>query len=348
MNFSRVRQLFPSGLRLVTVSSLGLSAVLAVQHPASAAPERHLVQAPEGGNPPPQLIAPAQEKLRIAVLDFDYSSVSDPRWLSFFSGGSKGVSDILVNKLVQGGNYKVIERSKLDAVLKEQDLGASGRVDASTAAQIGRILGVDAVIVGSITQFDLQQRQSGGGGLFGIAVGASTKDTDAYVKLNVRMVNTTTAEIMAVAEGNGNASQSDTQVSVLGFGGGSSTSNEGKLLTLATEKAIDEVITAINTNAATLAAAPRALPAVNALVAAVAGNQVVLNKGSADGYRVGMQVSIERVTQAVKDPATGKVIRQITQPLGLVELIDVDGQSSVGQILSGAKFKVGDLAKPAR
>ncbi|QLE55094.1 CsgG/HfaB family protein [Nostoc sp. TCL26-01] len=286
-----------------------------------------------------------REKPRVAVLDFDFSSVSNPSLLSVFSGGSKGVSDILVNKLVKNGNFVVIERSQIDAILREQNLGNSGRVDASTAAQIGRILGVEAVIIGSVTQFDIQQRQSGGG-LFGF--GAATTDTDAFVKLNIRVVNTNTAEILFVAEGNGNDSQSDTQVSVFGIGGGSATSNEGKLITKATEKAIDQVVAELNTKSANLAALPKPLPSVNAAIADITGNTVILNKGKSDGYRVGMKLSIERVTKQVKDPTNGRVIRSITQSIGMIELVDVDATSSVGKITTGGKFKVGDMAKPAQ
>lgn len=286
-----------------------------------------------------------KEKVRIAVLDFDFSSVSNPNLLSVLQGGSKGVSDMLVNRLVKNGNFVVLERSQIEAILREQNLGDSGRVDAGTAAQIGRILGVEAVIIGSVTQFDIQQRRSGGGFL---GFGASSSDTDAYVKLNIRVVNTTTSEILFVAEGNGNDSQSDTQVNVLGFGGGASTSNEGRLLTKATEKAIDQVITELNSKSTDLASLPKTLPSVDATVADATGNTVILNKGKSDGYRVGMKISIERVTKQVKDPTTGKVIRNITQKLGMIELVEVDATSSVGKIITGGKFKVGDIAKPTQ
>lgn len=287
----------------------------------------------------------ATEKVRVAVLDFDFSSVSSPVLLSIFPAGSRGVSEILVNRLVKSGNFTVVERSQIEAILKEQDFGDSGRVDASTAAQIGRILGVEAVIIGSVTQFDIQQKRSGGG-FFGF--GAASSNTTAYVKLNIRVVNTNTAEILFVAEGNGTDNQSDTEVRVFGVGGGSATSNEGKLLTQATEKAIDQVISDLNTKSANLAALPKALPSVNATVADATGNTVVLNKGKSDGYRVGMKLSIERVTRQVKDPSTGKVIRNITQAMGMIELVDVDATSSVGKITTGGKFKVGDIAKPAQ
>jgi curli biogenesis system outer membrane secretion channel CsgG len=292
------------------------------------------------------LVAQASEKVRIAVLDFDFSSVSNPTYLTLFPGGSKGVSDILVNKLVKDGNYVVIERSQIEAILREQDFGASGRVDASTAAQIGRILGVQAVIIGSVTQFDLEEKKEGTSvlGLFG----NSSTDTNAYVKLSARVVNTNTAEIMMVADGNGTANQSDSQTTVLGIGGGSSTSNQGKLLTLATEQAIDQVVASLHNDSAQFSSLPQALPNVSAVIADVTGNTVIINKGKSDGYRLGLRLSIERVTKKVKDPQTGQVIRTVTQPIGLVELTEVDSTSSVGRVISGTKFKVGDLAKPSQ
>jgi hypothetical protein len=76
--------------------------------------------------------------------------------------------------------------------------------------------------------------------------------------------------------------------------------------------------------------------------------QVILNKGTGEGYRVGLRISIERTTQTVKDPQTGKVIRQITQPIGTLEIVEADNQSSVGRVITGSSFKIGDLAKPIR
>lgn len=281
-------------------------------------------------------------KLRVAVLDFDYSSVSDPSFLQLFDGQSRGVSDILVNRLVMTGNFSVIERSKIEAVLAEQNLGASGRVDPSTAAEIGRILGVDVIILGSITQFDVQQRSSGGG--FG-PIAVNTQKTEAYVKLNTRVVSTTTGEILAIGEGNGEESQSDTQVRVV-ISGGTMTENTQKLLTLATEEAIDQVIAQISGQQEQMAAAA-GTGAVTALIAYVDGGTVILNKGSSDGYSVGMKLSIERVIQEIKDPQTGETLRQLTEKIAEIEITEVDGNSSVARILTpGPQLNVGDVAKP--
>ena len=289
----------------------------------------------------------SDEKVKVAVLDFDFSAVSNPYYLSYWGGDARGVSDILVNQLVKTGQYRVMERSKLDAVLAEQDLGASGRVDPSTAAQIGRLLGVENVILGSVTQMDLQEQKKGGslGGIFG--AGGDVTDVDAYVTLTIRMVNTTTGEIMTVAEGQGNASQSDTNLRVFGIGGGSSTENQSKLITLATEQAIEEVVNSISSSGDVAAASSGTRPVADAVVADVTGDIVILNKGSADGYSQGMTVSIERVSKEIKDPESGEVIRRLTEQIGTIELTDVDAKSSVGKVTSGADFQVGDMATAA-
>lgn len=60
----------------------------------------------------------------------------------------------LTHELVNAGKLLIIERSRLDQVLKEQNLSLSGALDAGTAARIGKLLSVDAVVIGTIRVTD--------------------------------------------------------------------------------------------------------------------------------------------------------------------------------------------------
>ena len=84
---------------------------------------------------------------------------------------------------------------------------------------------------------------------------------------------------------------------------------------------------------------------VQGLVAAVTGTQLVLNVGSRAGVQVGDQLSVERMSQEIKDPATGKVIRRLSSSIGIVRVVDVDADSAVAEIVSGSGFKVSDIVK---
>src|SRR5437762_5154412 len=96
---------------------------------------------------------PSQPKKLVAVLDFDYGTVQS--YVSSIYGSNqdvgKGITDMLVEKLLKDGQYRIIERKALDKVLAEQNFSNSDRADPATAAKLAKILGVDAIIMGSIT-----------------------------------------------------------------------------------------------------------------------------------------------------------------------------------------------------
>ena len=84
---------------------------------------------------------------------------------------------------------------------------------------------------------------------------------------------------------------------------------------------------------------------VEGLVASVDGAQIVLNVGAKAGLKVGDQLSVERVTKEIKDPATGQVLRRMSSQVAVIKLTDVDDVSAVGSIVSGSGVKVGDACK---
>ena len=115
-------------------------------------------------------IASSQEqKKRVAIMNFDYATVRSSSAALFGTDLDigKGIADLMVEKLVQSGVYSVIERKALDKVLAEQNFSNSDRADTATGAKLGKILGVDAIILGSITQFGRDDKNTAvGGGAF--------------------------------------------------------------------------------------------------------------------------------------------------------------------------------------
>ncbi len=302
----------------------------------------------------------AQQKKRVAVMNFDYATVQSgvAAILGANQDIGKGISDLLVDRLVASGSYSVIERKALDKVIAEQNFSNSDRADSNTAAKIARILGVDAIITGSITQFGRDDKRTniGGGALggatrrFGIG-GVSRSTATAVVGITVRMINTETAEILASASGKGESTRSGT--GLLGSGGNWSNVAGGALdmrssnfantvLGEATNKAVTDIANQLNAKSSTL---PSRAVAIEGLVADASGGTLILNVGSRAGVKVGDRLAVKRRIRQVKDPATGRVLRSIEDNVGEVVITEVDEQSSVGKFSGAGAPKVGDTVK---
>jgi curli biogenesis system outer membrane secretion channel CsgG len=297
-------------------------------------------------------------KKRVAVFDFDYATVHSGVAAIFGRDldVGRGVSDLLVTTLVKNGTYSVIERNALNRILAEQNFSNSDRANPTSAARIGKLLGVDAIIVGSITQFGNETNNTnvggGAGGFGGFGVGGfSHKKSKAIVALTARVVDVDTGEIMGVAEGRGESKREST--SLLGGGGdwhgfGSGRVDFGSSDFQAT--IIGEAVKAsVDTLAVEVVGCEPKLQvrevAVRGFIAAVEGSEIVLNVGARIGLKIGDRMAVERVTKEVKDPATGQVIRRLSLPVGILRIVDVDELSAVASVVSGSGFKVGDAVK---
>jgi curli biogenesis system outer membrane secretion channel CsgG len=305
--------------------------------------------------PPP---AAAPRKKRVAIFDFDYATVHSNVAALFGSDVDvgKGISDLLVTYLVKDGSYSVIERKALDKIMAEQNFSNSDRANPNSAAKIGKLLGVDAIIVGSITQFGNETKNTNlggaGGGLGGFGLGGfGHKKSKAIVSLTARMVDVDTGEILAVAEGHGESARESTSLlggggNWHGFGGGAadfgSSDFQSTIIGEAVKAAVEKTSTEVIADKDKLVA--RTI-SVEGLVAAVDGAQIILNVGSKNGVKVGDQLNVERVSKEIKDPSTGKVIRRMSSSVGVVKVTDVDDISAVATAVTGTGFKVGDAVK---
>ncbi len=87
-------------------------------------------------------------KTKIAVLDFQLQGEN-------FDNKDMGtiVAEWFITAMVREGRFDVVERRMLEKILSEQKLAMSGIVDATSATQIGKLLGVKVIISGSVMKF---------------------------------------------------------------------------------------------------------------------------------------------------------------------------------------------------
>jgi curli biogenesis system outer membrane secretion channel CsgG len=302
--------------------------------------------------------APAGRAKKVTVEAFDYATVHGGVAAIFGQDVDigKGIADLLVNNLVKDGSYSVFERAKLDKIMAEQNFSNSDRADSATAAKMGKMAGVDAIITGSITEFGNETKNLGlggaGGGLIGHGLGGfGHKNSKAIVVVTAHLIDVDTGQILATAEGKGESARSST--SLLGGGGNwhaggggnvdfGSSDFQNTIIGEAVKAAVDQLTTQVIAGKDKLVA--RTI-IIEGLVAAVDGGQIILNVGSKAGVKVGDQLSVERVSKEIKDPSSGKVIRRMSTPVGVLKVTDVDDISAVATAVSGTGFKIGDAVK---
>ncbi len=119
--------------------------------------------------------------------------------------GSQAV-DICTTLLVATERFDVVERERLDALLDEQKL--VGIVDPQTAARAGKILGVDLIFTGAITDFEVKRTKQGGriglpqiGKMPAIDIGKETHILSIFLAVDARVIETETAKIIFAGSG---------------------------------------------------------------------------------------------------------------------------------------------------
>jgi len=207
------------------------------------------------------------------------------------------MSDMLTTSLVKTARFEIVERNKIDKVFKEQNFGLSGMVDENTAAEVGKLLGAEYVVFGSITS-------------------ATRKDIDKFgyilvrieVGIDVRAVNTTTGKILL----------SESAIGV----------SESKLVTTAdgviVSGAVDYNSAYADASRDAISIAGRNIADLSPLIGfvlTVDPNQVLIDVGEEQGVRNGDTFVAFSVGDEIFHPATGKHIgwkKEVLQELKVV------------------------------
>src|SRR4051795_11917030 len=100
----------------------------------------------------------AQGQIKEAIWEFENNAEQTYWYWDKLGPAARNIFDTAFseNKLL-ANKFSVVERDKLDLVLKEQGLAQTGAVDPATAAKVGKILGVKYIILGGIDKFDVNK-----------------------------------------------------------------------------------------------------------------------------------------------------------------------------------------------
>jgi len=278
---------------------------------------------------------------KIAVLDFEDNTASSatPDFednpmaaLALLTGRApaqqdktkvgKAVANILVTELVKDGTYKVVERSQLEKVLSEQKMGQSGVLSATEAARLGKLLGVSAVVLGSVTEYNTKSETKG-------VLGVGVKTKTAKVAVNSRIVDTATAEILFAAEGVGAEEDSNVQVGAV-YGSGSSNIQEA-LLSAATKKAMANVLQQLKDNSMKMKDV--VLEGAVAYVDTKA-KSILVDLGSEHGLQQGQPLYVVRVDKEIKN-SSGEVIKRISKTVGELRIVELDKKAATCACIAG-------------
>jgi curli biogenesis system outer membrane secretion channel CsgG len=147
-------------------------------------------------------------KARVAIADFDVKAAK--------AGGEigTGLREMLVTALVNSSRFSVVERQVLNALMREQELAASGAAQqVNGSAQRGQIKTADLIVTAAVTEFEPQSSGGsagigGGGGIgsgiLGGLLGASLNK--AHMALDIRIIDASTSEVLAATRVQGQAS----------------------------------------------------------------------------------------------------------------------------------------------
>jgi len=282
-------------------------------------------------------------KRTVAVGKFDAIGAFTQKYGNWDIGG--GMSAMLVTALKESERFIVLERANISQVLSEQQMKGQRLVHEGSGPALGKIIGVNLLIYGSITEFGAEDKGGGfsvgiaGGGLMG--GGLSRKSTSGSVTMDIRIVDTTTTEVLDVYKVTEPISSSGWDMN-LGYKGVSFGTNQFIKTPLG-----QACRNAVNKAVRLIAAKANQTPWC-AHVVTFDGAEIFINAGSRAGLRIGDRFMVQQIVQRLTDPQTGQLLSVRKAELGVIEITHVEPRLSSGLFMAtGQEYPMrGDLVVP--
>jgi curli biogenesis system outer membrane secretion channel CsgG len=238
----------------------------------------------------------------------------------------KQVADMLSKALTESGAYVVLERTDFSKL--EEEAARSGIKQ--------NMVGVDALIMGSLTEFG--RKTVGQSGFV-----SDTKKQIAFAKMDVRLVDVVTGQSFFATSG---AGESSTETGST-FGFGSRAAYDGTLNDSSIRQAISEVVNRLTTE---LSSRPW-----QTSILAVEGKQYFVAGGKSQGLRPGMMFSVQTAGKKVKSPQTGFDIALPGKEVAQLRIDSLFGdtemtEGAIGSVVAGSLqgYKIEELTVRAK
>jgi curli biogenesis system outer membrane secretion channel CsgG len=265
-------------------------------------------------------------KQAIGCKDFE----NQAGWSGHWDLG-QNLAIMLESALYDSGRFVIVEREKLTDVIAEQDLAASGRAAASKVAQTGKIRSTRYIGSGAVT--GVEESQSGGAGgisFGGVRLGGGK--SEAQINLIVKLIDTTTGEIVAKQNITGKAGNTSLNVGL--SAGGVSTDLGGFKKTPIGQAAQD----CINQAGAFIAKQMEEFPFEGSVIKVSDKGQVIINRGSEFGVEAGQELVMATEGETLMDPDTGAILgKEEGSVIGKIKVAKVLEKMSYADILEGEK-----------
>jgi curli biogenesis system outer membrane secretion channel CsgG len=252
---------------------------------------------------------------------------------STFGRGRLGdaASDILTTELSRSGGFILVGRADTGEILEEQAFGRSETVNPATAAAAGKILGLNAIVTGSISQFGVKTLGSD------FLVGKQ-KLQQATATVDIRVVDAETGQVLFADSGTGVYETKTTEVLGIGQQAGYDETLGGNALRTAIAQFIDNLLDQMTKIEWT------------GRIAAIQNADVIINAGQKTGLKIGDHLVGYTLGQEVIDPATGLSMgRARGVKRGTLEVTDYFGEDgAVSKVIDGSGFAAGDIVRLAQ
>jgi len=266
----------------------------------------------------------AQAKIKVAIWEFE--NHAENRWSFFNDMGPAARNQIDTefseNKALSD-KFSVVERDKLNLVLKEQGLATSGAVDPASAAKVGKILGVKYIILGGIDKFNVDNTKGSISRLGGL--GGNLRQGNGTI--NMRFIDSTTAERVISIAADGEIKKGGGFA--LGAAGGKD--SEWGLASETIQKAAKAVVAKLVTGDYLARVSNAATPAGGgeARVIRVDGGKAYINQGTANGLKVGDKFNVYDPGEALIDPDTGAKLGSTEKQVGTATVAEVQEKFAI-------------------